>query len=290
MEGGIVRHRGFAFFVLSFVVGIGTASASSIEFAIVTGDTAELARLLDENPELLRSKVGPDQKSLLCFAVGMDSPASARVLIEKGLDPHEQVGSGMTLLHVAAIMDSPGVVPLLVKHGVDPNAVGTGAKLAGARPLHGAAGKDHKEVATALIRNGADPNARGPEERTPLHIAAMNGSRDVAALLLDKGADPNVVDDDGLTPLYLAAAYRDESEIIEVLLRAGADPEKRTDVGSTALFEAAHQGHVEAVRALLEGGAVVGDLAKGFAELAGHPEVVEVLESYASSEEPPESD
>jgi ankyrin repeat protein len=269
--------------VIVLCVTSAPAMASSVELAIAMGDVEKAGKLLDENPELLKETIGPDHKSLLAFAVGMGQPDVVRMLVARGMDPKERTAEGATLLHVAALFGgSPKIVDLLVGYGVDPNAGMTG-KAAGLTALHGAAGKDNVEVAEALLDDGADPNSREDSGQTPLHIAARNGADGALKLLLKRGAKVDAVDSKGCTPLYWAAA-EDQSEMVGRLLAAGANPDREINSGATALYEAAYQGHVEVVKALLAGGADVG-LAKEFAQLSDHPEVVDVLENHTAGAE-----
>jgi ankyrin repeat protein len=96
-----------------------------------------------------------------------------------------------------------------------------------------------------------------------LHIAADYRHPPIVKLLLERGANPNVVNRDGRTPLYEAVdeltRRSDErrvrgNEIVRILLAAKADPGLGVQL---PLAEAAGNGNVEAVRALLASGAQV---------------------------------
>ena len=120
--------------------------------------------------------------------------------------------------------------------------------------------------------------------RTPLHFACQKGCFEMTQLLIDHGADVNAEDDDGQTPLAAAAhggpwkPVGDE-QIISLLIKSGADVTfwlaaeiGRVDLveraiadgadvnafdahGFTALYHAAHNGHLDCVRLLIDNNA-----------------------------------
>jgi ankyrin repeat protein len=95
------------------------------------------------------------------------------------------------------------------------------------------------------------------------------GRTRAAALLLDKGADPDAVDASGFTALHYAAKRKGAVGIVSALLAHGAKPnvrlhqEKPTAVtvngivlqGATPLALAADINNLDAVKALVDGGA-----------------------------------
>jgi ankyrin repeat protein len=94
------------------------------------------------------------------------------------------------------------------------------------------------------------------------------GRTETVALLLDKGADPDAVDANGFTALHYAAKRKGAAEIVSALLAHGAKPnvrlhqEKPTVTpngvvlqGATPLALAAEINNLDAVRALVDGGA-----------------------------------
>jgi ankyrin repeat protein len=107
---------------------------------------------------------------------------------------------------------------------------------------------------------------RTTQGRTALHFAAQSAageaSHAVVATLLQYGAEVNSADSIGCTPLMLAAAIGD-ARMCELLLASGADPNAATtgasedfDLLETPLVAAAWDGHEDAVKVLLQGGAV----------------------------------
>jgi ankyrin repeat protein len=117
----------------------------------------------------------------------------------------------------------------------------------GSRPAqHG-----HVEVVTALLEAGADVEAQAADGRRPLHCAAFSGCAATMGALLELGVDIPAVDAYERTPLH----YASSSEAVQSLLEAGADLHRRNICGATPLFEAASDGSVTAVTALVQAGA-----------------------------------
>jgi ankyrin repeat protein len=123
-----------------------------------------------------------------------------------------------------------------------------------------------------LIARGASLDALGPNR--DLNGAAFHGHWQLCEFLLGHGADVNhSLPDTGETPLHSALCKTDPAynRVLKVLLAAGADPNRATtfgvetdafmrDVrtrGETPLHRAAAFGDEEAIRLLLDAGAVI---------------------------------
>jgi uncharacterized protein len=112
----------------------------------------------------------------------------------------------------------------------------------------------HNEIRQLLV-NGLDPNARDGHGRTPYLVAAHAGDVAAMEILVRGGADPRAKDSrnyDAIT--ILAVANRPEA--MRLAIRLGGDPKAITSpYQGTALIAAAHLGHHEVVKALIEAGA-----------------------------------
>jgi len=112
---------------------------------------------------------------------------------------------------------------------------------------------DADQVA-AQLASGAFLEQRDAARRTPLMIATRNDQLAIARRLIEAGADVNAKDNIRDTPfLYAGAEGRDE--ILKLILASGRVKLDDTNrYGGNALIPAAHHGHPETVRLLLEAG------------------------------------
>lgn len=127
----------------------------------------------------------------------------------------------------------------------------------GATALHWAAFRDDLTLTTLLLGAGAKPDARNDYGVTPLSLAASQASAPVVQALLNAGADPALALPSGETPLMTAAHAGKAATIAALLQRKVAVDARERVKNQTALMWAASAGHLEAARALLDGGADV---------------------------------
>jgi ankyrin repeat protein len=141
-----------------------------------------------------------------------------------------------------------------------------------ATPLGEAARTANTQILSMLLKAGADPKAANAEGETALHAVARTGNVEAAKLLLKAGADIEARETwGGQTPLHWAAS-QDQPDMVRFVISKGADPDSRATVrdwqrrvtaegrpkdmnrgGFTPLLYAARDGHIESVRALLQG-------------------------------------
>jgi len=197
--------------------------ALSLRTAIETGDLETLNRLLRENPDLARARVGSKND----------------VTGQKG---------GRTLLHIAT--DWPGhfpngtaIVAALIAAGADVNAHSFGAHQE--TPLHWAASSDDVAVLDALLDHGADIEAPGSviDGGTALADAVAFGQWQAARRLIERGAR---------STLWQSAALRLMDRVAqEFASRAQPSSEDVTN----AFWCACHGGRREPAEYLLARGA-----------------------------------
>jgi ankyrin repeat protein len=106
-----------------------------------------------------------------------------------------------------------------------------------------------------LVAEGAKLNARDGRQRTPLMVAAHLRQYDAARALIAAGANVDAFDADRYDVITIAAVA-DDPEMLRIAIEGGANPTLVTSIyDGTALIAAAHLGHDEVVRILIDSGA-----------------------------------
>ena len=106
-----------------------------------------------------------------------------------------------------------------------------------------------------LTAGATDPDVRDGYGRTGLHIAAYEGHHDAMRALVEARADPNALENDRYDIVTIAAVGND-IPTLKVALELGGSARNITSIyDGTALIAAAHLGHAEVVRILIEAGA-----------------------------------
>ncbi len=120
--------------------------------------------------------------------------------------------------------------------------------------LHEAAEAGDIKRVRQLLATGASVDARDEARRTPLLLATHADRAEVARLLIEAGADVNAKDAIEDTP-FLYAGAEGRNDILRAILATGkANLEDTNRYGGVALIPAAHHGHPETIRILLETG------------------------------------
>lgn len=120
--------------------------------------------------------------------------------------------------------------------------------------LADAARGDSAAIKRALA-NGADPNIRDEDKRTPLMVAAYRKQYDAAIALLEGKADADALEKQQYDVVTIASVA-DDPQMLKIALDHGASAKNITSpYYGTALIAAAHLGHAEIVRMLIEAGA-----------------------------------
>ena len=118
--------------------------------------------------------------------------------------------------------------------------------------LHEAAAKGDVAEIEQLIKDGEKPNIQDSKSRTPLHVAAYLKKYEAARALLKLGANPNALEIDRYDIVTIAAVAND-LDMLKIALEGGASAKNITSrYNGTALIAAAHLGHAEAVKLLID--------------------------------------
>jgi ankyrin repeat protein len=207
----------------------------------------------------------------LLTAVQSNNLEAVESLINQGVDVNSAGNDGSTPLLWAVYQHEYPIVRELIDAGAEANI----SNRYGISPLLQAARSADAESAHALLDAGADPTVYEPMMESPLMAAAASGLTSVVERMVALGADVNAYEQNQYQTALMWAAEQGHAGPIRALLNAGADPDlksisiidelDRTGSGHplvsfpagemTALMFAARQGHEEAIRALLEGGA-----------------------------------
>jgi ankyrin repeat protein len=165
-------------------------AASEVADAVMNGDSAALAKLLDGRADVNAAQ--PDGATALQWAAYLDDVEAAKALLQAGADPSAANQEGMTPLFLAA-------------------------QRGGARMIE------------LLLSAGADPNSTFEHGETALMMAARTGSTAAIEVLLSHGADIDAKEElRGTTALMWAAAYSNPAAV-ELLVDNGADVATRSD-------------------------------------------------------------
>jgi len=107
----------------------------------------------------------------------------------------------------------------------------------------------------AHIKASPTVDSRDAHGRTPLHVAAYRRKHAAMRALVDAGADPNALENDRYD-IVTIAAVADDLPTLRLALELGASAKNVTSrYDGTALIAAAHLGHAEVVRTLIDAGA-----------------------------------
>jgi uncharacterized protein len=225
----------------------------------------------------------------LIEAVVLRNRTAIENFLALGVDPNEPEPDGTTPLMRAVHGQMPNTVQLLIEAGADVNK----ANSYGVTALYVAARAGDSAATRMLLAAGADANAALPTSgETVLMTAAKAGNPEIVAALLTGGVDGVSLADLG----EARAAARVAEAAGYSLLPNPAIETNYADVnardrwyGRTALMIAAAEGHLGAVRLLVEAGSDLnladaeGSTALSLARSYGHLDVAALLEEAGAN-------
>ena len=230
-------------------------------------------------------------KEIISFIESGDFQTIKKLIESKSLDVNYNLDideySKSTPLIQAIKYKQTDIINYLLENNADVNLK---EELTGFTPLM--ASLHDITITELLIEKGADIEAKDDDGINALVYASTYNNEEMVKFLLEKGADANTVceienehTDIASTPL-MNAAYRGNTNIINMLLENGADINYTTDFGMTALMMAASFNQFEAAKVLLENNADTsitdeyGRTALDLAKLEDYKDIVELLEKY----------
>lgn len=224
--------------------------ADVLHSATLAGQTNLILCLLENGTDVnTRSK---SHWTALHVASAHGHPETVLLLLRRGADINATTDKGITALHLAAKSGNNEVVRLLLQHGLNHN-LRTPSEAFTA--LHLAAVSGRTAVLETLIEHHADLEARAFYGNTALHCAAREGHVDCVVQLAGAGADIDTRGDPEQETPLMTAAVQDNNIMVQTLLDLGADVDATQRHGRTATLAAAYYGNLEALQALIAGGA-----------------------------------
>jgi len=258
-------------FVLAASAWLHGDSTASVADAAMARDRETVRSLLRQGGDVNAAQ--GDGMTALHWAAMQDDADLARMLLQAGANTRATTRlGGYTPLHLAAEAGADGTLAALLDGGADVKA----ATSSGATALMLAARAGDAANVAKLLDAGADPNAKeSAQGQTALMFAAANDRAEAARVLLARGADANAAS--AFLDLLQLAGLDGEGRRVQASNAEGTPrlPTPRPpDVpgvtrgfryneligrqgGLTALHFAARQGHIDTVRALVDGGANV---------------------------------
>jgi ankyrin repeat protein len=286
------------------------AADSRVADAAMQGDRAAVRALLKDGSDV--NSAQGDGMTALHWAAMKDNVELAEMLLYAGANVKAitRLG-GYTPLAMAARNGSASMIATLLKGGADAKA----ATSTGVTPLMMAAASGYADAVNVLLDHGADLDAKeSAMEQTALMFAAASNRVDAMKALLQRGAD--VRNSTKVVDLYAFSREEDErrrrtqqrppdepASEPQGAREAPARPEapRKPQIagvdrqflynelvgytgGLTPLLFAARQGHLEAVKTLLDAGANVNQVSAGdktspllIATINGHFDLAQFL-------------
>jgi ankyrin repeat protein len=209
----------------------------------------EVVRALLKAGADVKARTAPSAVTALHLASGSGRADVVKALVDAGADVNAKESEwGQTPLMFAASQNRAAAITVLLAHGADAAVTTKTIDVANMLALDRAASDRQKKVLEASVPKGAQP--------TPSQVqAAIEASRALFASGKVPPPDKNDKND--------TARANDGGNAANSFNPEEINPPVSTKGGMTALLHAARQGHMEAARALLDGGAPINQVGAG---------------------------
>lgn len=200
----------------------------SIYKASAEGDSGDVTRLLDQNPDLVNQDDSHGWRPVFHAALNRQYEV-VKLLLGRGADlaAHD----GYVMHYAGEVSGNKRVVELLLQYGALESYVEP--RNANARQFIAAVFlADERRVAALLSLYPALAHERYARGDTALHHACRNGDLGLVRILVGSGADVNAMSNTSQFPLYCAAGHG-HVETVAWLLAQGADTALTLEDGKT---------------------------------------------------------
>ncbi len=212
----------------------------------------EKTKLLLEYKADVNAKTKEGNTAFLVACVGKSQLEMIKLYLEHGADPLLKNNRNHTSLMRVAIYGDTASARLLVNKGVNINE----KKGAGETALFNAIKSGNREMLLWLLANGADANVKDNYKATPLSYAVIVNDMEMVKALLEKTTGINEQDIDGMSILMWAIySEYDNPAVIQALLDKGALLNLKDKQGNTALAWALKKGNTPTTILLKKAGA-----------------------------------
>lgn len=207
--------------------------ASELFEAIKGGRAEEAARLVRDQPELLKTRDANGASPILVAVYYQKLDVANALAASAGaVDIFEASALGRVDRIKQLLRENPSLVSAYAPDGFHP--VGLAAFFG------------HLDAVTALLAAGADVHAaaRNSFKVQAIHAAVASKNIAIVRAVLDAGADPNAAQQQGFRPIHEAGSSGSR-ELAELLLKHGADPTLKGENGKNAIDIAREKGQAE---------------------------------------------
>lgn len=254
-------------------------SRTPLVFAVRNGHCNIIDLLVEHGADPL--SLSYKRWTLLHHACECRQYEAARHLIERyKIDPNACDSLHRTALSIAVLLGDRKMIDLLVDHGADPHYIDFwGENIV----FHAVVNDDYDTLLHILTRYRVTPNCSSRDGEKPILIAAKNGNNDIIDLLVEHGANIEACDQNGLDLLQIAVENRQIHTVRHLLDRYHFPHSNPNQYGAIAVQIAAWKGDTEAIELLIAKGADIthcdrtGQDALFYACLGGHANVVKYL-------------